>query len=151
METGSYMGRRDWDKRGFGADSWRIAQPRRLARFAGLRWFIVDGRRKISFMHDLHVAAWSVLPFACLLLAIALLPMLAEKWWHNNRRKAIVSLGLAVPVIAYLGWLEWFDGQPALAKLGHAVLEYVEFIVLLAALYTVAGGIAVQVISSAMT
>src|SRR5438874_13286764 len=95
-------------------------------------------------MHDLHVAPWSVLPFVGLLLAIALLPIVAEKWWHSNARKAMASIGLALPVIAYLGYLEWADGQPGLTKLGHAIHEYVDFIALLTALYVVAGGIAVQ-------
>src|SRR4051794_2818152 len=95
-------------------------------------------------MHPLHVAPWSVLPFALLLLAIALLPIIAERWWHSNARKAIVSIGLALPAAVYLGYLEWGDGQPALQPLSHALLEYIDFIAILAALYTVAGGIAVQ-------
>ena len=95
-------------------------------------------------MHSLHVAAWSVLPFAFLLLAIAILPIVAERWWHSNLRKAIVSIGLAVPVVAYLGYLQWSEGQPGLHHLAEAVVEYIDFIVLLAALVTVAGGIAVQ-------
>jgi Na+/H+ antiporter NhaD/arsenite permease-like protein len=95
-------------------------------------------------MHELHVATWSVLPFALLLLCIALLPIVAEKWWHNNLHKAILSIGLAIPIAVYLCWLEWGEGQHGLAKLEHAVLEYVDFIALLAALYTVAGGIAIQ-------
>lgn len=28
---------------------------------------------------------WSVLPFVALLLAIAILPLAAEHWWHRNR------------------------------------------------------------------
>jgi Na+/H+ antiporter NhaD/arsenite permease-like protein len=95
-------------------------------------------------MHELNVAVWSALPFALLLLAIALLPIVAEKWWHSNLRKGMLSIGLAVPVAAYLGYLQWAQGQPAVTELKHAVVEYVDFIMLLAALYTVAGGISVQ-------
>ncbi|MBI1830497.1 MAG: sodium:proton antiporter, partial [Planctomycetes bacterium] len=95
-------------------------------------------------MHEIHVAPWSVLPFACLLLAIAVLPIVAEHWWHSNLRKGLLSAALALPVAGYLLWLQWSEGQPGWATLTHALLEYVDFIVLLAALYTVAGGIAFQ-------
>ncbi|MSQ97426.1 MAG: sodium:proton antiporter [Gemmataceae bacterium] len=93
---------------------------------------------------DLLVTPWSVAPFVLLLLAIAVLPLVAEKWWHSNLRRAMISLGLAIPVAAYLGYLQWAERQPGLAVLEHSAIEYVDFIVLLAALYTVAGGIVVQ-------
>ena len=94
-------------------------------------------------MHELHVAVWSVLPFVGLLLSIALLPLVAEKFWHSNRNRAIVSIGLAIPIVIYLLFLEFAEHQPGLEKLGHAVHEYVDFIAMLAALYTVAGGIVI--------
>jgi Na+/H+ antiporter NhaD/arsenite permease-like protein len=95
-------------------------------------------------MHELQVDGWSVAPFVLLLLAIAVLPIVAPKWWHGNARKAVVSIGLAIPVTVYLGYLGGTNQPHALTALQHAVLEYLDFIVLLAALYTVAGGIAVQ-------
>lgn len=95
-------------------------------------------------MHELHVAAWSVLPFAGLLLSIALLPLLAEKFWHSNRNRALVSIGLALPIVGYLLYLEFVEHQPGLEKLEHALREYLEFIAVLAALYTVAGGIMID-------
>jgi hypothetical protein len=107
---------------------------------------LVDGRwdHTIRFtMHELHVAVWSVLPFVGLLLSIALLPLVAEKFWHSNRNRAIVSIGLAIPIVIYLLFLEFAEHQPGLEKLGHAVHEYVDFIAMLAALYTVAGGIVI--------
>src|SRR4051812_30159621 len=54
---------------------------------------------------DLHVHPLSVLPFAALLLAIALLPLLAAHFWHSNFRKFIVATAISLPVLAYLGWL----------------------------------------------
>ena len=90
-------------------------------------------------MHEFHVAAWSVLPFAGLLLSIALMPLLAEKFWHSNRNRAIVSVGLALPIVVYLLLLE--HGAHGLI---HALLDYAEFIAMLAALYTVAGGILID-------
>src|SRR5262249_57713638 len=44
----------------------------------------------------------SVAPFAALLLCIAVLPLLAPHFWHSNRNRALVSLGLAAPVTVYL-------------------------------------------------
>lgn len=90
----------------------------------------------------LHVSPWMVLPFALLLLCIALLPIFAGHFWHSNLRKAIVSIVLAVPVVAYLYWHQRTTGEPAIGALKHALQEYFDFIVLLASLYTVAGGIA---------
>ena len=46
------------------------------------------------FAVALAVPAWSALPFALLLLGIAVLPMVAHDWWHKNRNKAIVMARL---------------------------------------------------------
>lgn len=91
---------------------------------------------------DVHPA--SMAPFILLLLAIAVLPIVAGHFWHSNFRKAIVALILSAPVVAYLYWFEQSTGEPALHKLEHSLLEYLDFIVLLAALYTVAGGVALE-------
>ncbi|MBI2804026.1 MAG: sodium:proton antiporter [Planctomycetes bacterium] len=91
------------------------------------------------------VSPWSVIPFVLLLLAIAVLPLAHEKWWHHNRNKAFVTLVLALPVIGYVWYLHEYEHQEAaLETLGDVALEYVDFIVLLGALFCVAGGVAVQ-------
>ena len=44
------------------------------------------------------------LPFAALVLAIAIFPLLPHKyaaWWDNNRNKLIVSVALSLIVLAY--------------------------------------------------
>jgi Na+/H+ antiporter NhaD/arsenite permease-like protein len=91
----------------------------------------------------LDLPVWTVLPFAALLLAIAILPVAAGHWWHSNRNRALVSFGFALPVALYLLGVEWFGGQPALAALGHELENYVAFIALLGSLYVVSGGIVV--------
>jgi Na+/H+ antiporter NhaD/arsenite permease-like protein len=91
---------------------------------------------------DVHPA--SMAPFMVLLLTIALLPIVAGRFWHSNFRKAVVALVLSAPVVAYLYWLEQSTGEPALHRLEHSLLDYLDFIVLLAALYTVAGGVVVE-------
>ena len=92
-------------------------------------------------MLEVHPAA--VAPFVLLLLAIAILPLVAGSFWHSNFRKLLVSCALAAPVVAYFFWLQW-QGQPAVEKLEGSLLEYLDFIVLLVALYTVAGGVVVD-------
>jgi Na+/H+ antiporter NhaD/arsenite permease-like protein len=86
------------------------------------------------------VPVWLVAPFGLLLLAIAVLPLAAEHFWHKNRNKGLVAALFAVPVVGYC----WLHGRDTFALVQHGLVEYLEFIVLLAALYVVAGGILVE-------
>ena len=45
---------------------------------------------------------WSVVPFALLLLSVAVLPLVAEHWWHSNRNKAIVAALFGAPTAVYV-------------------------------------------------
>ena len=83
----------------------------------------------------LDVPAWTILPFVGLLLSIALLPIFAGHFWHQNRKKAIVVAIFSAPAAIYLLTLDAGG-----AALGHALEEYVSFVVLLGSLYIVAGG-----------
>ena len=74
----------------------------------------------------LDLPLWSVAPFVLLLLAIALLPLLAEHWWHQNKNKALIAAILAVPTAAYLFMVN-SPAQPTLAALGHEMMKYVSF------------------------
>ena len=77
---------------------------------------------------------YSVVPFVVMLLAIALGPLWAPHWWESNRNKLIVSALLGLPILAvYLG------RRPG--ALGAMAEEYVSFIILLAGLYVISGGI----------
>ncbi len=84
---------------------------------------------------------WSVLPFAALLLCIALLPLVTEHWWHQNRNKALVSVGLGILVALYMSMFWGAEGRHDLL---HKLQEYVSFVLLLGALYIISGGIYVQ-------
>ncbi len=79
---------------------------------------------------------WSVLPFAALLFAIAVFPLFAPKWWEHHANKALVSLVCGAITLVVV--LQYGGGSAALA---HSAKEYLAFIALLAALYTIAGGI----------
>jgi len=80
---------------------------------------------------------WSCIPFACMLFSIALFPLLAPKIWHHHFGKisAFWAATIAIPfVIAFKG--------AAVHELLHIILaDYVPFIILLWALFTVSGGI----------
>lgn len=97
--------------------------------------------------HDQHsqlgiqLGEWTVIPFAALLLCIAILPLAAGHWWEHNHNKAIVAGGLAVVVVAYLA-IAW-QGV-GVAALSHVLLEYVSFVILLGALYVISGGVYVS-------
>ena len=79
----------------------------------------------------------TALPFVVLLLVIALAPLAAPSWWHHNRNKAIVALVISAPVVIYL-WLHDFD------LLHEKFHEYLSFIVVIAALFVITGGIHIQ-------
>jgi Na+/H+ antiporter NhaD/arsenite permease-like protein len=83
--------------------------------------------------------AWGM-PFAGILLSIALGPLLFPKIWHAHYGKIAAAWALLTlaPITIVYGW------ETALAAAIHALLgEYLSFIVLLFALFTVAGGILV--------
>ncbi|GAB4388535.1 MAG: sodium:proton antiporter [Thermodesulfovibrionales bacterium] len=80
---------------------------------------------------------WSALPFAGMLLSIAVFPLVAPKFWHDNFGKvsAFWALVISVPFI-------WAYGKPARYELLHImVADYIPFVILLGSLYTVSGGI----------
>ncbi|PYM22512.1 MAG: sodium:proton antiporter [Candidatus Rokuibacteriota bacterium] len=69
-----------------------------------------------------------------MLLAIAICPLWVPHWWESNRNKLLASAALGLPVLVFYG----IRHPPALL---HAAEDYVSFIVLLAGLYVIAGGI----------
>ena len=89
---------------------------------------------------DLHVPVWSAAPFVLMLLAIAVLPLVAGRWWHSNRNRAIVVAVISVPTAIYLMSL----GEAGRDALLHELAEYFSFISLLFALYVVSGGIVLR-------
>jgi len=91
-----------------------------------------------------QLSVWSVLPFALLLLCIAVLPLAAGHFWHNDRNKAVVIAALALPVVAYLVYLRLTTGQHTLRPLVHELGKFASFIIMLGALYTTAGGIVIR-------
>ncbi len=87
------------------------------------------------------LSAWWGLPFAGMLLSIALMPLAAPLFWHHHFGKVAAFWALATLVPMGI-----VHGLPTVgAGLAHTLLdEYIPFIVLLVALFTAAGGIYVR-------
>jgi Na+/H+ antiporter NhaD/arsenite permease-like protein len=85
-------------------------------------------------------AVWAV-PFAGILLSIAFCPLLLPKIWHHHYGKISAAWTLAF----FIPFAMTFGFSTAGVNLVHALLaEYIPFIVLLTALFTVAGGIHIR-------
>jgi Na+/H+ antiporter NhaD/arsenite permease-like protein len=86
--------------------------------------------------HTHDVPIYALIPFILMLGSIAVLPLVAHKFWHQNKNKLIVSLGLGIPTVIWL----LFSGM--LIPLEHAILyDYVPFIILIGSLFVISGGI----------
>src|SRR5438093_12848303 len=83
----------------------------------------------------------SALPFVALLAAIAVLPLVASRWWHPNGNKAIVAVAVSLPVLWQLGIA---FGQPGRVVLAEMIHDYVGFIIVIGALFVITGGIHIQ-------
>jgi len=88
-----------------------------------------------------QLAGWWGVPFAGVLLSIALLPMLAPIFWHHHFGKVTAAWALAffIPFALVFGW-----GAAGQGLVHALVAEYLPFVILLTALFTVAGGIYIR-------
>ena len=83
-----------------------------------------------------QIEIWALIPFILMLLSIATMPLIAEKWWEKNSNKLIVAILLSIPASAYL----ILNGMTE--NLTHQILwDYIPFITLLTTLFVVTGGI----------
>jgi Na+/H+ antiporter NhaD/arsenite permease-like protein len=83
------------------------------------------------------LSLWTVVPFVGLLLSIALLPLRAPRFWERNRNKALVAALWSLPVAVL--FLFRAPGELLLT-----VKDYASFVILLAALFVISGGIVVR-------
>lgn len=83
---------------------------------------------------------WAV-PFVGVLLSIALVPLFAPLFWHHHFGKVVAACSLAF----LLPFAYAFGPAAAGVNFAHALLaEYIPFILLLTALFAVAGGIYIR-------
>lgn len=86
-----------------------------------------------------QIEIWALIPFALMLLSIAIMPLIATVWWEKNTNKLLVSAILAAPAIIYL------IKHDLQEELKHQILfDYLPFIILLASLFIVTGGVLLQ-------
>ena len=87
------------------------------------------------------LTAWWGLPFAGVLLSIALMPLLVPHFWHHHFGKVAAAWALAF----VLPFAAIFGVPTALQAIVHTLLaEYIPFIVLLVALFAISGGVYVR-------
>jgi Na+/H+ antiporter NhaD/arsenite permease-like protein len=79
-----------------------------------------------------------IIPFAVLLLSIAVMPFINKHWWEHHYPKVAVALGL-ITVVYYVGFLK------NSSRMLHVAHEYVSFIALIGSLFVVSGGIHIRV------
>jgi Na+/H+ antiporter NhaD/arsenite permease-like protein len=88
-----------------------------------------------------RLSAWWGLPFAGMLLSIALMPLLLPKIWHPHFGK--ITAGWVLLTLLPFALLQGLGTTGSM--LVHTLLgEYLPFIILLTALFTVAGGIYIR-------
>ncbi len=92
-----------------------------------------SGNHKISYT----VPPLLMIPFAALLLAIAVMPFINKHFWEHNYPYISYALGIFV-VFYYLFVLG------ATTKVIHTMLEYISFIALIGSLFVVTGGIVIK-------
>jgi hypothetical protein len=85
---------------------------------------------------QVEIPLLSLLPFVLMLLSIAVFPLFWNHFWEKNRNKLYIAIILSIPVLIYLltnGFVH---------ELEHAIIfDYVPFLILLGALFTITGGI----------
>ncbi len=107
---------------------------------------ICEPKEDLTPAEELHHAAeelgktlplWTAIPFAGILLSIALFPLFAPHFWHHNYPKVALFWGLlfGLPFL-------FVKHSLALYEILHIyLLDYIPFIILLLGLFTVSGGI----------
>lgn len=102
-----------------------------------LAWCAELGEKSLHIPGKELSAVW-VIPFACMLLSIAIGPLAIPHFWEHHFGKVAVFWGVAflVPCAVVYG------ADVALYEFWHAMIaDYVPFIILLFSLFTVAGGV----------
>ena len=85
-----------------------------------------------------NLSIYWIIPFIGILLSIAIFPLVAEHFWHHNFGKisAFWSLSFIIPFLMKEGI------EVTLYEVLHvSLLEYIPFIILLLALFTISGGV----------
>ena len=85
---------------------------------------------------NINIPLVSLFPFVLMLLSIAIFLLFWNHWWEKNKNKLLVAIILSVPVVVYL-----IAGGLSEKLYETIVFDYIPFIILLGALFTITGGI----------
>jgi Na+/H+ antiporter NhaD/arsenite permease-like protein len=114
---------------------------RRALRAALALLAALPGLAQAAEVNGAALSFWWSLPFAGMLLSIALMPLLLPKVWHHHFGKITAGWSLAFLLPFALS----FGAGTAGGVVAHTLIaEYIPFIALLVALFTAAGGIFVR-------
>lgn len=78
----------------------------------------------------------TLVPFILMLLAIAIFPLFWNHFWEKNKNKLYIAIALSIPVIIYL-----LSSGLSEKLFDTMIFDYIPFIILLGALFTITGGI----------
>jgi Na+/H+ antiporter NhaD/arsenite permease-like protein len=111
-----------------------------LALFGAAWWLRSAAGRHLEEEAELlarRLPFWTGLPFAGILLSIALCPLLAPRFWERHYKRVAIAwaLLLAIPFVSA------FEALAIYKILEVVLIDYVPFLILLWGLYTVSGGI----------
>lgn len=84
----------------------------------------------------IHIPIFMLIPFIIMLLVIALFPLFWNHFWEKNKNKLLIAVFLSIPVIIYL-----LINSLTEKLIDTIVFDYIPFIILLGALFTITGGI----------
>ncbi|NBQ91422.1 MAG: sodium:proton antiporter [Betaproteobacteria bacterium] len=99
------------------------------------------GAAQAADLDGAQLSAWWGIPFAGMLLSIAVMPLVVPHIWHHHFGKIAAAWALAF----LLPFAAVFGVGAASGAVAHALLaEYIPFIALLTALFTAAGGIYIK-------
>jgi Na+/H+ antiporter NhaD/arsenite permease-like protein len=93
---------------------------------------------------DIQVSWFTAIPFACVLLLIAIGPMFFHHFWESDKNKGVILFLLSLPVVIYLWSMRVATNSQSLHALEHSLQDYLCFMSLISSLYVVSSGIVLK-------
>ena len=111
-----------------------------LAVAAGADICLASGMEAAAHAIGESLPVWTVIPFAGILLSIALCPLLTPRFWHHHFGKvaAFWALLFALPFLYAHRGVAFYE------ILHIALIDYIPFIILLWGLFTISGGVVLK-------
>jgi Na+/H+ antiporter NhaD/arsenite permease-like protein len=85
---------------------------------------------------EVEIPIITILPFVLMLLSIAIFPLFWNHFWEKNKNKLYIAIILSIPVVVYL-----LASGLSERLIETMLFDYVPFLILLGALFTITGGI----------